>query len=421
MKIFTQVKIIAILIFMQGLALSQESNTVLLGIDNLIEMGFSPLAGKRIALLTNTSGRTGNLELTASIFAQSEECSLVCILTPEHGFFATAPAGQEVGNDSLYSVPTYSLYGKFRRPVKSMLESCDIVVVDLQDIGIRSYTYISTLYNLMDACAEFGKPILILDRPNPLGGLIVDGSVADQDMLSFVGIVPIPYLHGLTIGEFALYVNGEGLLPKRNGKTVKAELQVLKMKYWKRSMSWEQTGLKFVPTSPNIPTVNAIRGAAITGPIGEIGSAGIGIGTSFPFQYCASPDVNAEAFHEYVKENLAMLGIHSGIGVYRISSGKYPNKDCKGIMVFSDGNPNDKPYSASIELLLALRHFFPEQFTKDYVKDEPKSMFRKIIANNELVNALLIGGSDDEVRASLNKGKEEFERKREKYFLYPIY
>ncbi|MFM7543960.1 MAG: exo-beta-N-acetylmuramidase NamZ domain-containing protein [Ignavibacteria bacterium] len=421
MKFFTQVKMIVILILMQGMAISQESNTVLLGIDNLIEMGFAPLAGKRIALLTNTSGRTGNLELTASMFAQSEECSLVCILTPEHGFYATALAGQEVGNDSLYSVPTYSLYGKYRRPVKSMLESCDIVVVDIQDIGIRSYTYISTLYNLMDACAEFGKPILILDRPNPLGGLIVDGSVADQDMLSFVGIIPIPYLHGLTIGEFALYVNGEGLLPKRNGKTVKAELQVLKMKHWKRSMSWEQTGLKFVPTSPNIPTVNAIRGCAITGPIGEIGSAAIGIGTSFPFQYCASPDIYPEAFHDYVKENLLMLGIQSGIGVYRISTGKYPNKDCKGIMVFSDGNPNDKPYSAGIELLLALRHFFPEQFTKEYVKDEPKSMFRKIIANNELVNALLLGGSDDEVRASLNKGKEEFESKREKYFLYPIY
>lgn len=421
MKFFTQVKMIVILILMQGMAISQESNTVLLGIDNLIEMSFAPLAGKRIALLTNTSGRTGNLELTASMFAQSEECSLVCILTPEHGFYATALAGQEVGNDSLYSVPTYSLYGKYRRPVKSMLESCDIVVVDIQDIGIRSYTYISTLYNLMDACAEFGKPILILDRPNPLGGLIVDGSVADQDMLSFVGIIPIPYLHGLTIGEFALYVNGEGLLPKRNGKTVKAELQVLKMKHWKRSMSWEQTGLKFVPTSPNIPTVNAIRGCAITGPIGEIGSAAIGIGTSFPFQYCASPDIYPEAFHDYVKENLLMLGIQSGIGVYRISTGKYPNKDCKGIMVFSDGNPNDKPYSAGIELLLALRHFFPEQFTKEYVKDEPKSMFRKIIANNELVNALLLGGSDDEVRASLNKGKEEFESKREKYFLYPIY
>lgn len=421
MNIFAQAMIIAILILNPALAISQESSTVLLGIDNLIEMDFAPLAGKRIALLTNTSGRTGNLELTASLFARTEQCTLVSILTPEHGFYATAPAGQEVGNDSLYSVPTYSLYGKYRRPVKSMLESCDIVVVDIQDIGIRSYTYISTVYNLMDACAEFGKPILILDRPNPLGGLIVDGSVADTNMLSFVGITPIPYLHGLTIGEYALYVNGEGLLPKRNGKSIKAELQVLKMKHWKRSMSWEQTGLKFVPTSPNIPTVNAIRGAAMTGPIGEIGSAGIGIGTSFPFQYCASPELDPEAFHEYVKENLLMLGIQSGIGVYRIATGKYPNKDCKGIMLFSDGNPNDKPYSAGIELLLGLRHFFPEQFTKEYVKDEPKSMFRKIIANNELVNALISGGSDDEVRALLNRGKDEFERKREKYLLYPIY
>jgi len=400
---------------------AQESNDIRLGIDILIEMNFSPLAGKKIALLTNTSGRTRDLELTADIFSKTEECTLTAILTPEHGFYATAPAGQEVGHDTLFSVPIYSLYGKYRRPTKSMLESCDIVVVDIQDIGIRSYTYISTLYNVMDACSEYGKPLLILDRPNPLGGMIVDGSIADVDMLSFVGIVPIPYLHGMTIGEFALFVNGEGLLPKRNGKNVKADLQILKMKHWKRSLIWEQTGLKFVPTSPNIPTVNAIRGAAMTGPIGEIGSAGIGIGTSFPFQYCASPDIQPDEFQAYVKENLQLLGIQHGIGVYRITTGKYPNKDCKGLMLFCDGTPNDKPYSAGIELLLALRHFFPQQFTPDYVKDEPKSMFRKIIANNDLVNALLSGRSDDDVREYINKGKAEFETRREKYLLYPSY
>lgn len=408
-------------ILMHRSSLAQESAEVSLGIDNLIEMNFAPLAGKRIALLTNTSGRTKDLDLTAKIFSETGECTLVSILTPEHGFYATAPAGQEVDNDSLFSVPAYSLYGKFRRPVKSMLESCDIVVVDIQDIGIRSYTYISTLYNVMDACAEFGKKIFILDRPNPLGGLIIDGSVADSDMLSFVGIVPIPYLHGLTIGEFALFVNGEGLLPKKNGKIVKADLQVLKMKDWKRSMNWEQTGLHFVPTSPNIPTVNAIRGAAMTGPIGEIGSAGIGIGTSFPFQYCASPDIKPDEFQDYVKENLLMYGVKQGVGVYRIATGKYPNKDCRGIMLFCDGSPNDKPFSAGIELLLALRHFFPQQFTSEYVKDEPKSMFRKIMANNDLVNALLFGGTDDEVRAALNKGRIDFEAQREKYLLYPAY
>ncbi len=130
---------------------AQESNhQVMLGIDNLIEMNFLPLQGKKISLLTNTSGRTGDLTLTAEVFSRNQECELVSILTPEHGFYATAPAGQDVGNETLYDVPVYSLYGKYRRPTKSMLESCDIVVVDIQDIGIRSYTYISTLYNVMD-------------------------------------------------------------------------------------------------------------------------------------------------------------------------------------------------------------------------------------------------------------------------------
>lgn len=400
---------------------SQESQQVSLGVDNLIDMNFAPLIGKRIALLTNTSGRTKDLELTAKVLSNSEQCTLVSILTPEHGFFATTPAGQEVGNDSLFNVPVYSLYGKYRRPIKSMLESCDIVVVDIQDIGIRSYTYISTVYNVMDACAEYGKSMLILDRPNPLGGMIVDGSVADTDILSFVGIVPIPYIHGLTIGEFALYVNGEGLLPKRNGNIGKTDLQILKMKYWKRSMTWEETGLNFVPTSPNIPTVDAIRGAAMTGPIGELGSAGIGIGTTFPFQYCATPDIDADTFREYVRENLLMYGVESGIGTYRIATGKYPNKECKGIMLFCEGTPNARPFSAGIELILALRHFFPSQFTPEYVKDEPKSMFRKIMANNALVNAVLSGNSDDEVRALLQNGREKYEQIREKYLLYSDY
>ncbi|MEY5130515.1 MAG: hypothetical protein RL734_582 [Bacteroidota bacterium] len=401
---------------------AQESNhQVMLGIDNLIEMNFLPLQGKKISLLTNTSGRTGDLTLTAEVFSRNQECELVSILTPEHGFYATAPAGQDVGNETLYDVPVYSLYGKYRRPTKSMLESCDIVVVDIQDIGIRSYTYISTLYNVMDACAEYGKQLFILDRPNPLGGMLIDGSIADTNLLSFVGIVPIPYIHGLTIGEFALYVNGEELLPKKNGKAVKADVQILKMKHWKRSMKWEDTGLSFVPTSPNIPNVAAVRGAAITGPIGEIGSSGIGIGTTFPFQYCASPDIDPPVFLRYVKDNLQLYGVRSGIGVYRIPTGKYPNKDCKGIMLFTDGMPDDKPFTAGIELLLALRHFFPEQFTPQFVKDEPKSMFRKIISNDDLVNALLQNESDDEVRSALLKGRSEFEEKREKYLLYSLY
>ncbi len=424
MMIFHEMRLLFVtcLMFLCITLNAQESNhQVMLGIDNLIEMNFLPLQGKKISLLTNTSGRTGDLTLTAEVFSRNQECTLVSILTPEHGFYATAPAGQDVGNETLYDVPVYSLYGKYRRPTKSMLESCDIVVVDIQDIGIRSYTYISTVYNVMDACAEYGKQLFILDRPNPLGGMLIDGSIADTNLLSFVGIVPIPYIHGLTIGEFALYVNGEELLPKKNGKAVKADVQILKMKHWKRSMKWEDTGLSFVPTSPNIPNVAAIRGAAITGPIGEIGSSGIGIGTTFPFQYCASPDIDPPVFLSYVKDNLQLYGVRSGIGVYRIPTGKYPNKDCKGIMLFTEGMPDDKPFTAGIELLLALRHFFPEQFTPQFVKDEPKSMFRKIMSNDALVNALLQNESDDEVRSALLKGRSEFEEKREKYLLYSLY
>lgn len=396
--------------------------TVQLGIDNLIDMNFEPLKGKKVSILTNTSGRSSQLIPTAQLIAESDQCTLVSILSPEHGYYATIPAGQDVNNDSLWNVPVYSLYGKYRRPSKQMLSDADIIVVDIQDIGIRSYTFISSLYNVMDACAEYGKEVLILDRPNPIGGLIVDGPIADSTLLSFVCIAPIPYIHGLTIGEFALLINKEQMLPKdKTGKARICELSVLKMKYWTRSMTWYDTGLHFCPTSPNIPNPQSIFGAAITGPIGEIGSAGIGVGTTLPFQYIAAPFINSQQLLQEIADNISPLGVQAGIARYRIATGKYPNQDCNGIIVHTLCKPDARPFSAGIEILLGLRRMFPEHFTAEYVKDEPKSMFRKIMSNQTIVDLLLQGGSDDMIRAQLMKGVDEFIQMRKKYLLYSEY
>lgn len=396
-----------------------QAAPVKLGIDNLIESQFEILKGKRVALLTNSAGRTSNLEATAEVFARQKTCTLTSILMPEHGYYSTVPAGESVSNDTLWGVPAYSLYGRNRRPTWAMLKNADIIVVDIQDIGIRSYTYISTLINVMDACAEIGKPILILDRPNPLGGLMIDGNVADTALLSFVSIIPVPYLHGLTIAELAQMANESGWLPKdKNGIRRKVNLQVIQMSGWERSMTWEQTGLHWVPTSPNIPTVQAIRGAATTGVIGELSIVSIGIGTTLPFQYIGLP-----SFRNF--ESIALLvalkdtgGIDGVITKFRATSGKYSQEDCNGIFITFTQNQLYKPYTAGINLMLMLRKLRPELFTSQSITEAQHKMFTKVTASKSLVEALLNNGGDEQVREAASVAISDFSSQREKFLLY---
>lgn len=399
-----------------------QSESVLLGIDNLQDVAFAPITGKKIALLTNSSGRNSRLEPTARIFASNPQIKLSCILAPEHGYFATTPAGQDVNNDTLWNVPVYSLYGKYRRPTRQMLADADIVVVDIQDIGIRSYTFISSVYNVLDACAEYGKEVYILDRPNPLGGLIVDGSVADSTLLSFVCIAQLPYIHGLTIGEFALMVNGEGWLPRNaSGEARKCHITVVKMRNWRRSMRWEDTGLQWPPTSPNIPTISAVRGVAITGILGEMGIISIGMGTTLPFQYIGAPGLNADTLIQLLSDNFEQMGIYTGIARYRPSAGKYTGQECNGILLFGGTGSETRPFSACIELLLALRKIMPQQFTAKALNDMPKSMLRKVISNNRLIDGLLSAAPDDDIRQIAQQGRDDFYQRRTNYLLYPEY
>lgn len=415
--IFNKIHILVVVFFSTVTLLSATS--VHLGIDNLIDSQFELIKGKRVALLTNSSGRTGSLEATAEVFSRQKAFTLTAILMPEHGYYSTVPAGQTVESDSLFGVPAYSLYGKNRRPTWAMLKNADIIVVDIQDIGIRSYTYISTLINVMDACAELNKPVLILDRPNPFGGLIVDGNVADTSLLSFVSIIPIPYIHGLTIAELAQMANESGWLPKdKNGIPRKVTLQIIPMTGWKRSMEWEQTGLIWLPTSPNIPTVQAVRGAATTGVIGELAIVSIGIGTSLPFQYFGLPSLKNS-------ESIALLtalkdtgGIEGVITKFRATSGKYSQEDCNGLFISFVQNGNYKPYSAGINLLLMLRKLHPELFTSQSIGSTQLSMFRKVTASPSLSKELLNFGTDDQVRAASQVGITDFLEKREKFLLY---
>ena len=210
------------------------------GIEVLKEQNFKCLEGKRVGLITNPTGVDNKLKSTIDILHEAPNVNLVALYGPEHGVRGDVHAGDHVTDikDPSTGLPVYSLYGKTRKATPEMLKDIDVLVYDIQDIGCRSFTYISTMGLAMEAAAENGKEFIVLDRPNPVGGLKIEGNLTEDDCISFVSQFKIPYLYGLTCGELALLLNGEKML--KDGKQCK--LQVVKMKCWKRKMDYTQTG-----------------------------------------------------------------------------------------------------------------------------------------------------------------------------------
>ncbi len=244
------------------------------GIDVLQERDFESLKGKRVGLVTNPTGIDNQLRSTIDIL--HENVNLVALFGPEHGVRGDFSAGDHVGNqvDIPTGLPVYSLYGKSRKPDPASLEQVDVIVYDIQDVGVRSYTFISTMGLVMEAASELNKEIVILDRPNPLGGNRVEGPLVEDGFHSFVSQYKIPYIYGLTCGELALFLNGEGML--KDG--MKCSLTVVPMEGWERTMTFGTTGLQWVPTSPHIPDYNTAFFYPATGIIGELDPNMIGIG-----------------------------------------------------------------------------------------------------------------------------------------------
>lgn len=264
---------------------------VVLGIDVLQEADFEFLKGKRVGLVTNPTGVNKDLKSTVDIMFEHENVNLVALFGPEHGVRGNFSAGDHVGNntDPETGVPVYSLYGKNKKPNEEAMQMVDVIVYDIQDIGVRSYTYISTMGLVMEAAADFGKEVVVLDRPNPLGGNRVEGPLVKEGFYSFVSQYNIPYVYGLTCGELAVLLNEEALL--EDGK--KCKLRVVKMQGWKRSMTYDETGLLWVPTSPHIPTWESAFYYATTGIAGEVDPNLIGIGYTLPFQTLVTENIPA--------------------------------------------------------------------------------------------------------------------------------
>lgn len=402
--------------FLSLFELSANNIRLQLGIDVLISERLDLVKNKKIAILTNFAGRDSKGNLTVEVLNSLQNVKISLILTPEHGFYGIKSAGEKVEDDTFMNIPVVSLYGNNKKIPYRLSKDFDIILVDLQDIGIRAYTFISTLYYVLQSAVELNKPVIILDRPNPLGGVIVDGGVLDMSLKSYIGISPLTYVHGMTIGEIANMMNQEGWINEKKEKNYRCELTVIEMKAWKRWMQWEDTGLMWFPTSPHIPSVDAIRGAAMLGWIGELSIFSVGIGTNLPFQFFGTPDFNEILYRTL--GNLEFNGVSLFQAKFAPAYGKFSGQTCNGFLLKFERNNNFTPFSNGLELLLNIRNYYPKMFNKSNVDANKALMFQKATGSIELFELLFSNGSDSKIRQVANKGIKDFLKLREKYLLY---
>ena len=286
----------AIIIAFASLTINAQ---VVPGIEVLEQDGFRVLKGKRVGLVTNPSGVSRDLRSTIDILFDAPEVNLVALYGPEHGVRGDAYAGDHVegGKDPKTGLPVHSLYGPTREPTPEMLKGIDVMVYDIQDVGTRCYTFISTLGLVMRACAKAGIEVVVLDRPNPLGGKKVEGTYVREGFFSFVSQYPIPFVYGLTPGEVAIMINEEGMNRGQKGNLdpVKCKLKVVPMRGWHRWMLYEDTGLPWVLPSPNIPSPRSALCYPASGIAGEFGHLQIGVGYTIPFEVFAAEWIDADA------------------------------------------------------------------------------------------------------------------------------
>lgn len=395
------------------------------GIETLRDNGFKQLEGKRVGLITNPTGVDNNLKSTVDILFEAPNVNLVALYGPEHGVRGDVHAGDKVDNsvDPATGVKVYSLYGKTRKPTKEMLKDIDVLVYDIQDIGCRSFTFISTMGVAMEACAEYGKEFVVLDRPNPLGGYKVEGNLVEKGFVSFVSQYPIPYLYGLTPGELALMLNDEGMLA--GGK--KVNLTVVPMTGWHRYMNYRQTGMPWLLPSPHIPNPDVSDYYPATGILGELYCMSIGVGYTLPFQLICDDFIEAEKF----SKNMNALNL-PGVLFRPIhikpfySTGK--GKNLQGVQIYITDAVDANLSLIQFYAMQVLAEMYPDHktfdlpFNPDIYKPEKNqarlNMFDKVCGTDQIRKLFTKNYKVADMIDYWNKDVEAFKAKSAKYYLY---
>jgi len=398
------------------------------GIEVLRERQFDVLQGKRVGLVTNPTGVDSQLRSTVDILHEAPEVNLVALYGPEHGVRGNIHAGDHVDNevDEKTGIPMYSLYGKTRKPTPEMLADIDVLVYDIQDNGCRSYTYISTLGMLLEACAEQGKELVVLDRPNPLGGMKIEGCLAEDGYISFVSQFKIPYLYAQTPGELALMLNAEASeanavtdkgVAKDGALKQKCRLTVVPMEGWKRSMNWEDTGLEWVVASPHVQTGHTSYFYPMTGILGEFGFFNIGVGYTLPFELLGASWIDAERFAA------AMNDLHLPGYIFRpihykpfYSVGK--GEQLQGVQIHLIDYEKAELSSLQFIMLDVLHKLYPEH---DFFEEFDKGRFRMFdqVCGTGFVRAEFPKTYEwSTIREYWNKDVEAYRARSSAYYLY---
>ncbi|ERI84153.1 hypothetical protein HMPREF1981_02462 [Bacteroides pyogenes F0041] len=389
--------------------------TVKTGIEVLKREQFKCLEGKRVGLITNPTGVDNRMKSTIDILHQAPNVDLVALYGPEHGVRGDVHAGDKVEDmkDAATGLPVYSLYGKTRKPAPEMLKDIDVLVYDIQDIGCRSFTYISTMGLAMEAAAENGKEFVVLDRPNPLGGIKIEGNLTEDDCVSFVSQFKIPYLYGLTAGELALMLNGERMLKDKK----QCKLHVVKMKGWKRKMDYRQTGLQWVPSSPHIPHPHSAFFYPVSGILGELQYMSIGVGYTIPFQMFAAAWIEAEKLAKRLNglnvPGVVFRPIHIK-PFYSIGKGEH----LQGVQVHITDFKKAPLSEIQFLVMQEAAALYPDRAIFDHADKGRFRMFDLVSGSKQIRERFSKRNRWEDIRDYWYKDVEDFRKLSKKYYLY---
>ena len=374
------------------------------GIEVLLHDRLDLIRGKRVGLITNPTGVGRALVSDVDLLAHTPGVHLVALFGPEHGIRGAHQAGASVGSarDPVTGLPVYSLYGKTRQPTPAMLKGVDVLVFDIQAVGARFYTYLYTMADAMKAAAAAHIPIIVLDRPNPIGGVAVQGPVLDPKFASFVGEYPIPLRYGMTIGELAELFN--------HRFHIGADLTVVKMRGWKRSMYYDDTPLQFVMPSPNMPTETT---ALVYPGMGLVEGTNVseGRGTTRPFELTGAPWIDAGKLARVLNDK-HLPGVRFRPVHFTPTFSKYEGKPCNGVQVHVMDRDTFDPVVVGLTVIETIHDLYPNQFAFN------ASDFDRLVGNDWVRQDIEEGVPVSEMRQRWQADLSQFEKIRQKYLLY---
>ena len=389
------------------------------GIEVLRDNHFNLLEGKRVGLCTNPTGVDSSLKPTIDILNEADNVNLVALFGPEHGVRGNIHAGDVIYTevDAKTGVTMYSLFGKTHKPTQEMMDLIDVMVYDIQDNGCRSYTYISTLGKLIEACKEFDKELIVLDRPNPLGGEKIEGNLVEDGCFSFVSLYRIPYLYAMTCGELASMLWEDSTLWKEPLPYNKGKLTVVPMKGWKRSMCWDDTGLNWVVASPHVPFAHSAYFYPVTGIFGELGYLSIGVGYTLPFELMAASWIDADSLADAMNA-MQLPGLRFRPIYYNPYYSVGQGETMRGVQIYITDFAKARLSEVQFLVVQELMRMYPERDVLRLCNQSRLNMFDKVCGSKYIREHYMENYRWSDVSDYWYKDVETFRELSKKYWLY---